>query len=82
MDELVSGSVTELLALIGSAIGSIVFTVSGMLIEHNSLQSVVAGHSTVGVWEMYMGGLALIAGLYLGYQECWPRLVDYRSRSN
>ncbi|UPM43571.1 hypothetical protein [Halocatena salina] len=79
MDDLISESVVEIVALIGSAVGSILFTVGGVVLEHSSLQSVVAGQSTVGLWEMYMGGLALIAGLYIGYQECWPRLVDYRS---
>lgn len=82
MDDLISGSIGEILALIGSAVGSLMFTIGGVVIEHSSLQSVVAGQSTVGLWEMYMGGIALIVGLYLlGYRECWPRLVAYRRGS-
>lgn len=82
MVELVSESIAEILALIGSAVGSAAFTVGGVLIEQSSLQSVVAGQSTVGLWEMYMGGIALIVGLYLlGYRECWPRLMAYRHGS-
>lgn len=82
MVELVSESIAEIISLIGSAVGSLVFTVSGVVIEHSSLQNVVAGQSTVGLWEMYMGAIALIVGLYLlGYRECWPRLVAYRSGS-
>lgn len=82
MEEFVSESVAEILALIGSAIGSAVFTVGGLLIEQSSIQNVVAGQSAVGLWEMYMGAIALIVGLYLlGYQECWPRLMEYRRAS-
>lgn len=82
MVEFVSESVAEILALVGSAIGSAVFTVGGVLIEHSSIQSVVAGQSTVGLWEMYMGVIALTVGLYLlGYRECWPRLMEYRRGS-
>lgn len=78
MDELVSASASELLELVGSAFGTVAFTVGGLIIEQNSIQSVAAGHSTVGLWEMYMGGLVLIVGLYLfGYRECWPRLQEY-----
>lgn len=79
MNELVSESFAELVAIVGSALGSVIFTSIGLVVEHSSVQNVVAGHSAVGFWEMYMGAVALFAGLYLlGYRECWPRLMDYR----
>lgn len=82
MNELVSDSFAELVTIVGSALGSVIFTCVGLFVEHSSVQNVVAGHSAVGFWEMYMGGLALFAGLYLfGYRECWPRLMDYRNKT-
>lgn len=82
INEFVSDSFAELVAIVGSALGSAIFTSIGLLVEHSSVQNVVAGHSAVGFWEMYMGAVALFAGLYLlGYRECWPRLMNYRHDS-
>lgn len=68
-------SLGELLALVGSALGTLVFTVAGVLVESAGLQHVFAGDIAVGGWELGMGALMIGVGLYLfGYQQFWQRL--------
>lgn len=75
MSEVVHGTVAELLALLLSALGSGVFTLGGLLVERAGIADVLAGQSAFGIWEVYMGTLALFVGLYLlGYGTAWPRL--------
>jgi hypothetical protein len=72
-------STTALLALLGSAIGTIVLTVGGAMTEQAALHNLMTGHLVLGAWEAWMGALALVAGLYLlGYREFWSRLVRLR----
>lgn len=76
---LVYESIGELLGLIGSAIGSVLLTIGGALVEQAAVQNVLAGQLVLGAWEAWVGTLALTVGLYLlGYQECWPRLQRLR----
>lgn len=82
MRELVSGMGIELLEIIGSAIGTVVFTLGGFLVEQAGLQNVLTGQTTLGVWEAGIGILFLFIGTYMfGYQELWPRL-QVLARSN
>lgn len=79
MKLLVYESVTELLALLGSAIGAAILTFTGILTEHAGIQNVLTGQVTLGAWEAWMGTLALFAGLYLlGYREFWSRFQQLR----
>lgn len=83
MKPVVTESISELIALVGSAIGTAVFTIGGMLTEHAALQNVLTGHIVLGAWEAWMGTLALIVGLYLlGYREFWPRLQQLHRYPN
>jgi hypothetical protein len=79
MRELASEVSVELLEVIASALGTIVFTLGGFLVEQDGLQHYVLGQTTVGAWEIGMGLLFLVIGTYLlGYQEFWPRLRALR----
>lgn len=79
MKLVVSESFTELLTVIGSAIGSLILTFVGTITEQAAFQNLVTGHLVLGVWEAWMGTLALIIGIYLfGYREFWPRLQNLR----
>lgn len=50
-------------------------TYAGLLSETTGLQQFAAGETAVGLWFLYMGAVALYAGLYvLGYGTAWPRL--------
>lgn len=75
MDELLYGSFAELLAMVGAVIGSILFTGIGLLTQRAGIHNLLTGHSAIGLWEAYMGGLALFVGLYLlGYRTLWLQL--------
>lgn len=79
MRELASEMSGELLEVIGSALGAVVFTLGGFLAEQEGLQNVLVGQTTLGAWEVGMGMLLLFIGTYmLGYQEFWPRLRALR----
>lgn len=81
MDGFVSDSLAEGVALVGSALGSTVFTLVGIVAEYAGIQSLAAGHSTVGAWEVWLGAVALFVGVYLlGYREFRQRLVERRSQ--
>jgi hypothetical protein len=68
-------SIVEGLTLGGSALGTMLFTMFGVLTEQAGLQNVFSGHVAIGAWELWMGTLALVVGLYLfGYQQFWVRL--------
>lgn len=80
MEEVVYDSLGELLGLVGTAVVSGVVTVAGVLIERAGLAELAAGHSTIGLWEVLVGGLVLYVGLYLlGYQKVWRPLRDARA---
>jgi len=75
MKILVQESLVELLALLGSAVGTVVLSGIGMLAEQAAIQNVLAGQTLLGAWEAWMGSAVLFGGLYLlGYREFWFRL--------
>jgi len=81
MKGLVSETVIEVLAVIGSAIGAAIFTIGGLLTEQDGLQNMLAGHLTLGAWEAAFGLIFLFFGVYLiGYQQFWERLTTLQSR--
>jgi len=81
MRELVSEAAVEGLGVIGSAVGAAVFTVGGLLTEQDGARKLLAGHLTLGGWEVALGLLFLVIGLYLlGYREFWRRLKAAQSR--
>lgn len=81
MQQLVSGAVTEALAVLASALGAAAFTIGGMITEQDGIQKLMSGQVTLGGWEAAVGLLLLTAGIYLfGYREFWPRLRAFQSR--
>lgn len=81
MRELVTEIVVDGLGVIGSAVGAAVFTIGGLLTEQDGLQKLLAGNMTLGGWEVAVGLIFLVVGLYLlGYREFWPRLQAFQSR--
>jgi hypothetical protein len=69
--------VAELFAVIVSALAAATFTVGGLLTEQDGLRKALAGDLTLGLWEVAIGGIFLVVGLYLiGYREFWPRMTD------
>jgi len=70
MNGAVSESLVELLGLALSAVAAGVLTVVGALIENAGVADLLAGQSLFGLWELWMGALALYAGVYLlGYER-------------
>ena len=65
MQELLAEGGAELLSVLGRALVAAVLTVVGAVIEMNAVSSLAAGDLLVGVWTLYMGGIALYAGLFV-----------------
>lgn len=65
----------ELAAVAFYALASGALTYAGLLSESVGLQQFTAGETAVGLWFLYVGAVALYAGLYVvGYGTAWPRL--------
>ncbi|MFW5918754.1 MAG: hypothetical protein ACOCSF_00980 [Halanaeroarchaeum sp.] len=78
MDGLLSSRVLEYLDAFVSLVATGAFTVAGALAESAGLQNVLAGQPAVGLWEVWMGAVALFVGIYLlGYNRLYRR---YRGR--
>jgi hypothetical protein len=78
MNELVDAA-AELLAIAGSAVGAAAFTAGGLLTEQDGIQKIMAGQTTLGGWEVAVGLLFLLFGVYLlGYREFWQRLQAFQ----
>lgn len=79
MAELLSSSLVEFLSLLATLLGSAVVTLAGVGFEYAGLLHVVAGETTVGLWEVAFGCLALYVGVYLlGVQKALPQLLERR----
>lgn len=76
MNGIVTESLAELLGLLFSILAAGVLTTVGALTESAGIANLLAGHSTMGLWELWMGAIALYAGIYmLGYQRVVRQLV-------
>jgi hypothetical protein len=65
-----SESLVELLGLLLSAVAAGILTAVGALAENAGMADLLAGQSVLGLWELFMGAIALYAGVYLlGYQR-------------
>ena len=79
MSELGVGLAADMVYAILSAVGAVLFTVAGVLVDQAGLHNVVAGATAQGAWELWMGTLALFVGLYLlGYQTAWSSISGLR----
>lgn len=75
MSELLFELLGEVLAVSIMAIASVGFTVLGILGEQAAFTNLLAGQSTLGIWELFIGSWALFVGVYLiGVKQVLPRL--------
>lgn len=82
MDGLLSPRVVEALDALLTLVATSAFTVGGALAESAGLQNVLTGHAAIGIWEVWMGGVALFVGLYLlGYNRLYRRYRGSTMRS-
>lgn len=66
----------DLIALIVAALGSLLFTGAGLVLERAGIVALLGGQTTLGLWELAMGGIFIGVGLYvIGYNELWPRIA-------
>lgn len=75
MKELVVELGAELLA----GLGTLLFTVMGIVIDRAAVENILRGQAMLGSWELLMGSLLIFVGVYLlGYREFWTRLQNRR----
>lgn len=70
----------ELLSLLASAVGTVVFTGVGVLLERAGIRALESGISGFGLWEVAVGIALVYIGLYvIGYRTFWtgvrPRVL-------
>jgi hypothetical protein len=70
----------EVAVLVGSALGSGLLALLGILAENAALQHVATGRVVLGVWLLAAGAIALGAGVIVGYRECYPRAERLTAR--
>ena len=81
MGEALVDTVVEVAVIVVAGFGSIGVTAAGWLAERAGLSNVLAGDLTLGLWELWMGTIALFIGVYLlGYRNVWRRLLAVRRR--
>lgn len=81
MEDAVVDTVVEVAVIVVAGIGSIGVTIAGWLAEQSGLHNVLAGELTLGLWELWMGTIALFIGVYLlGYRNVWRRSLAFRRR--
>jgi hypothetical protein len=69
--------VTELADVLLSLVAAGLLTVVGALTESAGLANLLAGQSMLGLWELWMGAIALYAGVYmLGYKRLVARVAS------
>ena len=79
MSELGLELAADLLSTVLSAVGAVVFTIVGVLVEQAGLNHLLSGSMGLGAWELFMGALALFVGIYLlGYRTAWPSIAGAR----
>lgn len=57
------------------AAGSGLLTVLGAVTEYQGIQNAMSGHNTMALWLVWMGTVALIAGLMLARDKVLHRVV-------
>ena len=79
MKDLAIDHFAELLDLAVYALASLLVSGLGIGIERAAVQNLLAGAPMLGLWELFMGAIAIYVGLYLlGYGEVRPRLAAVR----
>lgn len=65
MQELFAEIGAELVPFLGRAVASLVLTLVGAAVEFNALSSLTEGDLMLGGWLLYLGAVALYAGLFV-----------------
>jgi hypothetical protein len=69
-------SLGGLVSLLLMALGTVGFTLLGLLGEQAGFANVVAGDLALGIWEVFIGSWALFVGVYLlGLRQLVPRVA-------
>ena len=72
-------SLVDVLATLAAVVGSVAFTVVGVLVDRAGLEALLGGAVAQGAWELWMGTLAVFVGVYLlGYRTAVPALLGRR----
>lgn len=74
MRDLLAGPVAELLGAVFYVVVAGALTVVGALAESAGLHDLVAGQTTLGLWEAVVGALLIYAGLSVVYHIVLPRV--------
>lgn len=75
MDEVVPASAAELVEVVAWALGTGLFSITGLRLEEFAIGALTAGQFTMAAWYLGVGCIALYVGTYLmGYNELLPRI--------
>lgn len=75
MDEAVPASAAELVEVVAWALGTGLFSITGLRLEEFAIGALTAGRFTMAAWYLGVGCIALYVGTYLmGYNELLPRI--------
>jgi len=75
MDDVVPASAAELVELVAWALGTGLFSITGIRLEEFAIGAVTAGQFTMAAWYLGVGCIALYVGTYMmGYLELLPRI--------
>ena len=69
------GVLGEVVPLALRAAAAVAFTLVGMFVELNALASILSGEFAFGLWALYMGAIALYAGLFVFGADVLARVV-------
>ena len=73
MSDRTAESLGKLGSVLLMALGTVGFTVLGLLGEQAGFANVLAGDLTLGMWELFIGAWALFVGVYLlGLRQLLP----------
>lgn len=82
MQELLYDLAAEVFSVVLLGLGAAVLTTLGVLTEGAGVANLADGHTALGLWYVYMGGVALYVGLYLlAYRMLRPRLASLSDRT-
>jgi len=83
MSEILFEFLGEAVGLLVMAIGSVGFTVLGVIGEQAAVSNLLAGQAALGLWELFIASWALFVGVYLiGVKQFVPRISAILSETS
>lgn len=76
MQELFAEVGTELVPFLFRAVGAVVLALAGTFVEFNAISTLLSGDLLLGGWLLYVGALALYAGLFVLGPDALAELSD------